>query len=105
MSDPVLPRHSFQRRKTVDRDPIGFEPFDGALHPDEVILERHDLGIVGHYLQVALLLELLEIEPPSGGIAEELLAALLEAEGEAALAFLDAAGSEGRHHQRIAGSR
>ena len=81
-------RSSAERLSTATR--LGLNSSMVLFIRDQVVLERHDLRVVGDHLEVPLLLELLEVEAPAAGVAEELLAALLEAEGQAALALGDA---------------
>ena len=53
---------------------------------DQVVLEAGDLRVVADDPQQAVALHLLEVDAPAGRVAEELLAALLEGEQQAALA-------------------
>ena len=64
---------------------------DGRLDRDQPVLETGDVGVIADDAQHAVALHLLEIEPPAGRVAHELVAALLEREQQAPLAIRRAA--------------
>src|SRR5207237_4811884 len=94
---------TLERRETVERYSIRLELFDGALNGKEPILEARDFRIIAEYAQPAFALHALEIHTPSVGIAEELLAALLEREKKTSLAHGRSAVQELRHRERLPG--
>ena len=82
----------FQGREAVDRDAMGSEVIDLLLDPDQMILQGRRLRVFADDAEQALGLHLLEVDPPAGRVAEELLPALLEGEQEATVPGVDARG-------------
>ena len=96
-------RSSAERLSIATR--LGLKASISCLHRDQVVLERGRLGVDADQLEPAVGLHGLEVDAPAQGVAEELVAALLEGEEQRALAGLGPAADELGGQQRLAGPR
>src|SRR3954471_5806369 len=94
----------FQRREAVERNALRLEVADRRLDGDEPVLETEDVRVITDDAQHPIALHLVEVEPPSSGVAHELVATLLECEQQASLAGRRATLKELGDSQRLARS-
>src|SRR5579884_1597011 len=102
LAEALVRAAALEGRQAVDGEPGRAERLDGPGDLHQVVLEGRHLRVGGDDLEQPLLLHGREVLAPAPGVAEDLLAALLEGEQQRPLAVFGGAGEELGDHQGLA---
>jgi hypothetical protein len=80
------------------------EFFNSLFHLYQMVFDSRALLIFANHHKISLFLHLPKVDSPTGGVAEELLPALLKGKEQTPLTLLRTARNEFSHREGLAGS-